>query len=217
MNEIVKNSVNSKKKLMMIIIVGLISALAVCGFCAVVLSDGLGDFLSREEKIEFPPLDPDSFAETKGENFDIMEYDEYLSLDRTVTLENKDNGSTLTLEDSTYKNYGKGVALVYEMLDALIAGDVVAYNSMVSEEAGHYEWFSQQQIYKVSIWEKSKTEIETKNGNYTEYVIVLKYMIHENNGSYRNNIASDSARPQYIVINDSTGKLMVMDIIDTLG
>ena len=216
MNGNINNSRNSKKKLI-IIIAGLLAALAVCLFCAIVLSGGFGGLLGDQEKNEFPPLDPDSFEETKDEKFDIMEYDEYLALNRTVILQNKDNGTMLSIDDATYKNYGKAVEMVYVMLESLIAGDVDGYNSLVSEDAGRYEWFSQQQIYDVTIWEKSKTVMETDNGNYTEYVIVLKYKIHENNGSYRNNIASDSARPQYIVINDSTGKLMVMDIIDTRG
>lgn len=169
----------------------------------------------EEEAEGFPPIDPALLEDTKEEDFDILEYDEYLSLNRSIMLEDKRTGASLSIDDTSYRNYGEAVELVYKMLNMLIEGDHKAYNSIVSEEAGRFEWFSQQQIYDVTMYEKSREEIEGKNGSYTEYVIVLKYKIHENNGSYRNNIISDSARPQYIVINDSTGRLLIMDIIDT--
>ena len=171
----------------------------------------------KEDKLEFPPVDPSLLEDTKEEDFDIMEYDEYLALNRNVVFQNEGNGTSISINDQSYKNYGEAVELVYKMLRTLIEGDYEKYNSMVSGKAEKYEWFSQQQIYDVVMKEVKVEELEGKNGSYTEYVIKLKYKIHENNGSYRNNIVPDASRPQYIVINDSTGKLMIMDIIDTVG
>jgi hypothetical protein len=51
------------------------------------------------------------------------------------------------------------------------------------------------------------------NLEYIEYVYKVKYKIHENNGTYRNDILSDASRDQYFVINDSSGEMLVMDII----
>ena len=201
-----------KIKIELIIIISAIVAVLLIA-CPIVI----GLLTPKPEGETFPPVDPSLLEDTKEEGFDIMEYEEYTSLNRVVMLENKGMGTSISIDDSTYKNYDPAIELVYEMLNILIAGDFEAYNAMVSEEAGRFEWFSQQQIYDITMYEKSVEEIEGKRGSYTEYVIVLKYKIHENNGSYRNNITSDSARPQYIVINDSTGKLMIMDIIDTRG
>ena len=202
---------SSKLKIELIIIISVMVALLLVA--APILVSCLGG--AADEGEEFPPVDPSELEDTKEEDFDIMEYDEYLSLNRVVMLENRGMGTSVSIDESTYKNYDPAIELVYEMLNILIAGDYKAYNAIVSEDEGHFEWFSQQQIYDISMYEKSATEVEGKKGSYTEYVIVLTYKIHENNGSYRNNITSDSARPQYIVINDSTGKLMIMDIIDT--
>ena len=47
---------------------------------------------------------------------------------------------------------------------------------------------------------------------YTEYVLIVEYKIHENNGSFRKDIESDASRPQYFVINNSTGEFKVMNI-----
>ena len=177
----------------------------------------IGLFTGEEEEREFPPVDPSKLEETKEEDFDIMEYDEYLDLDRSVMLEVKGMNMSISIDENDSRKYGEGIELVYKMLSILIEGDYEAYNAMVSEDVGHYEWFSQQQIYDIAMYEYSKEEKEGKSGSYTEYVIKLKYRIHENNGSYRNNITPDSSRPQYIVINDSTGRFMIMDIIDTVG
>ena len=75
--------------------------------------------------------------------------------------------------------------------------------------------FTQQQIYDIEISQYSKQSLsDKKNGEYTEYVFEVKYKIHENNGTYRNTIQSDVSRPVYFVINDSSGDMLVMDMIE---
>ena len=58
----------------------------------------------------------------------------------------------------------------------------------------------------------SESTKQSETGSYSEYVYVVEYKIHENNGTYRKDIESDANRPQYFVINDSTGELLIMDI-----
>ena len=198
-------------------IIIIVAAVAVAVALIVALAIFMALLNRDDDKTEFPPIDPSLLEDTKEEDFDIMEYDGYLDLNRNVMLENKGNGMSLSIDDSSYENHGDGVKLVYKMLKALIVGDYKTYNSMVAGDAERYEWFSQQQIYDISLYERGREIKEGMNGEYVEYVIVLKYKIHENNGSYRNNIEPDAARPQYIVINDSTGRFMIMDKIDTLG
>lgn len=207
-----KKNKSSQKYIKTVIILVAVSVVLI-----ILCTDRIGLFTREEERIEFPPVDPSKLEDTKEEDFDIMEYEEYTDLNRVVMLEIKDMNMSIGIDEKDSQKYGDGIELVYKMLNILIAGDYEAYNAMVSEDVGHYEWFSQQQIYDITMREHSKAEKEGKNGSYTEYVIKLKYRIHENNGSYRNNITPDSSRPQYIVINDSTGKFMIMDIIDTVG
>lgn len=199
-----------KKKLIIIISLALLVLAAVS-----VLIFTLGQKEEETpERTPFPPLLPSQLYDTKEEDFDIMEYDKYLNRDRLIMLYDAQSGVGTSLNDKNYKNQGEGAALLYKMIGAIIAGDSDTYNSLVDESVGHYESFTQQQLYDIKITKESQTDIEGESGNYTEYVFTLEYKIQENNGSFKNNLLSDTARPHKIVINDSTGKLLIMDIIE---
>ncbi len=202
--------IKSKKKLIIIIGVG-ISLLLLIAVITAVLESGI---FEEDTAKPYPPLDPSLLADTKDEDFDIFEYKDYLNYNRVVMLTDKNTGVTESIDDETYKNHGEAIVLIYEMLQAIIRGDSEAYNSMVSSSVGHYESFTQQQLYDMRITRESHTTMKSKNGTYTEYVFTLEYKIHENNGTFKNNLLPDYARPHKIVINDSTGKLLVMDIIE---
>ena len=133
-----------KIKIKLIIIISAIVAVLLI-VCPILI----GLLTPKPEGETFPPVDPSLLEDTKEEGFDIMEYEEYTSLNRVVMLENKGMGTSISIDDSTYKNYDPAIELVYEMLNILIAGDFEAYNAMVSEEAGRFEWFSQQQTCPV--------------------------------------------------------------------
>ena len=199
-----------KKKLIIIISLALLVLAAVS-----VLIFTLGQKEEETpERTPFPPLLPSQLYDTKEEDFDIMEYDKYLNRDRLIMLYDAQSGVGTSLNDKNYKNQGEGAALLYKMIGAIIAGDSDTYKSLVDESVGHYESFTQQQLYDIKITKESQTDIEGESGNYTEYVFTLEYKIQENNGSFKNNLLSDTARPHKIVINDSTGKLLIMDIIE---
>ncbi len=202
--------IKSKKKLIIIIGVG-IGLLLIIAVMTAVLGSGIFD---NDTSKPYPPIDPSLLADTKDENFDIFEYKEYLKYNRVVMLTDKNTGVTESIDDETYKNHGEAVALIYEMLQAIIHGDSETYNSMVAASEGHYESFTQQQLYDMRITRESQTTMQGKNGTYTEYVFTLEYKIHENNGTFKNNLLPDYSRPHKIVINDSTGELLVMDIIE---
>ena len=60
---------------------------------------------------------------------------------------------------------------------------------------------------------EERTTVNENGMVYTEYVMMVEYKIHENNGSFRKDVESDASKPQYFVINSSTGELLVMDIV----
>ena len=151
------NGISSPKYIKTIIIITALAVILVI-FCAILV----GCFMEKNEKEKedpFPPIDPSLLEDTKEEGFDIMEYEEYIALNRTVILENKLNGVSISIDGETCRNYGAAVELVYKMLNTLIDGDYEAYNDMVSKDVGHYRWFSQQQIYEATMYEKSKTQM----------------------------------------------------------
>lgn len=196
----------------LIIIIAACVALIIAVVIALAVLSGI-DF-GKESGSAYPPLDPSELAETKEEGFDILEYDEYLEMNRTVMLKDKNSGVSQSIDDSNYKNQGEGVAILYELLQAIIDGDAEAYNSMVTKEVGHYESFTQQQLYDMVITRVSQETVQDKNGSYHQYVFTLEYKIRENNGSFKNNLSSDTSRPVTVVVNNSSGKLKIVEIAE---
>ncbi len=167
------------------------------------------------ERQTAPPVDPEKLEETKEEGFNIFEYEEYLKYDRTVYYHDPSMGTTVGVTEETLKTQGEGFAVLYDLLHLVMEGDSEAYNMLVAE-ALQKESFTQQQVYGILVTKHSQKEMSDAKGPYTEYVYHVEYKIHENNGSYRNDIEPDASRPQYFVINNSSGEWLVMDVIPIL-
>ena len=168
------------------------------------------------ERETLAPVDPDKLCDTKEEDFDIFEYEDYLRYDRTVYLDDPRTGVMISVSESEAGQQGKGFALLYDLLTALTEGDADAYNSLVADSLA-VPTFTQQQLYDIVITKQTESRKDGADGkSYTEYVYLVEYKIHENNGSYRNTVEPDACRPQYFVINDSNGMLLVQDIIDSI-
>lgn len=168
--------------------------------------------LSKGANDEEITVDPSKLSETKEECFDIMEYDVYLNLNRTILFYEKDSGVSYSADSSNCKGLGADVELICKLIDAIVAGDDRTYNSLVNDESKHRESFTQQQVYDILITKESVEQINRDGKFYTEYVVIVEYKIHENNGTFRRDVESDVSRPQYFVINNSTGEYKVMEI-----
>ena len=157
---------------------------------------------------EYEPVDPSELYETKDEEFNIMEYEEYLSFDRNIYfLEgNEENYTKNAIDLSDAEELGEDVALAYELLECIIYGDYEGYNSIVTDNLAK-ESFTQQQLYHMTLR-------RTKPNDGYEYAIRVEYKIHENNGSYRNNILPDSSRYQVYCMKKVDGVLKIVDILE---
>ena len=210
-SDIVRMSADKRKKNKIIIICAFAASLALLLICSLIpelLQNGEGGKSNREEYT----VDPSKLADTKEEDFDILEYDEYLKYDRTVQY-CYTTGVQVSVNDNTLSKYDASFGLIYKLIGTLIAGDSDAYNELVHEDVGHYDSFTQQQVYGIVITKYSESTKQNDAGqSYSEYVYIVEYKIHENNGSYRKDIESDACRAQYFVINNSTGELLIMDI-----
>ncbi len=210
MNENVKKKTDPKK-MVRIIIISMIGALVLCAL----LIWGLESSLRVDgERETLPPVDPSKLHETKDEDFDIMEYDEYLAFDRSIYLNNKSSGVIQSVGEDDCDLHGEGFSVMYRVIVAINGGDHVTYNRYMGKNELKKNKFTQQQIYDIEIVPQSSGSVSEDGASYNEYVFKVTYRIHENNGSYRNTIESDVSRPQYFVINDSTGEFKVMDIIE---
>ena len=198
------NKFTSKIIIFSIVLIGVLLIGVIVSEIVTNLSKG-----GNEEEIT---VDPSKLSETKEEGFDIMEYDVYLNLNRTIMFYEKDSGVSYSADSSNCKGLGDDVELVCQLIDAIVAGDDYTYNSLVNDKSKHRDSFTQQQVYDIFVTRESMEQINSEGKSYTEYVVVIEYKIHENNGTFRRDIESDVARPQYFVINNSTGEYKVMEI-----
>ena len=180
------------KKTKMIIIIVFAASLLLLLASAIV-----PQFFAEEEEDnykEYPPIEPSKLYETKEEDFDIMEYDEYLNRDRNIYfLEgSRDSYTKTSVTEKEASKLGEDVLFIYELLNAVIDGDVDTYNDMVAEEL-EKEGFTQQQLYDIKISRSRPNE-----GEDYDYVLRVEYKIHENNGTYRNNILPDADRKSVV-------------------
>lgn len=209
--DIMGRKMPKKKKTLLIIIVIAIAAFLLCGVIVALLEGASGQGSGGEVET----IDPWLLEETKPEGFDIMEYEEYLKLDRTVYYNNKKSGIRVSVAPEEYYMYGEEFEILCQVLESVIAGDADVYNSFMGDKSLKKTSFTQQQIYDIEISPYSTQILTTKEGiSYTECVFEVRYKIHENNGTYRNTVDSDMTRPLYFVINDSTGDILVMDILE---
>ena len=135
-------------KMVKIIIASMIGALVLLALLVWLLESVTGDGGERET---LPPVDPLKLHETKEEDFDIMEYDEYLDLDRNVYLNDKHSGVVQSITEEDCDNHGAPTGVLYRVLMAIRAGDHAEYNNYMGQKFLKKDSFTQQQIYDIEI------------------------------------------------------------------
>ncbi len=207
-----KNNIKGDKKMTLKIRIIIIAAALVGALLLCILINALieGLPLRSDEYVTLPPVDKSELFDTYQEDFDIMEYDEYLGLDRNIYHDDKQTGVMQSVSYEKAIAHGEQFVLMYDVIIAIIEGDDEEYNSYMGDERLMKGEFTQQQLYDIKISPYSSAE---SDGN-AEYVYKVTYRIHENNGTYRNTIGCDVSRPQYFYIDNSTGSLKVMKIVE---
>ncbi len=197
----------SRKKLI-IISACVIAALILCAVMISILEAVGGEGSDEHETL--PPVDILKLHETYGDDFDIMEYEEYLGYDRSIYLDDPRYGLKQSVLPEHVSTHGRAFEVVYNVMIAINEGDCDTYNSLMGSKGLKKGEFTQQQIYDIVIMPYSSSE----SGAVEEHIFKVTYKIHENNGTYRNTIESDASRPQYFYVDNSTGEFKVMKIIE---
>ncbi len=155
------------------------------------------------------------FSDIPEDGFDILKYKKYLDQDRYFYYYDPDTGVTTTVNKKDIKKYGDGFEVIYKMVNALIEGDVEAYNECMGMGVPDEDGFTQQQIYDIKITKKGQSSQYTDDGKlYNQYEFILEYKIQENNGTFRRDMGSDVSKPQYLVIADLSGEMCIENILN---
>lgn len=124
------------------------------------------------------------------------EDERYMQYDRYVYYKNG-NVSQAILEGEE-DDYGPAVKFFTEYFDTIIAGDTETYNTYFTdhyyEDNEPYDRFAPQMLYNIEVEQLSETANEDGT---TNWAFNVTYMIHRNDGTFRNDLDSDSSKKLY--------------------
>ena len=154
-----------------------------------------------------PPLEIDFFAPYEG---DIFEFEEYLSLDRSIFY--FDGAVYRSIEEDGEESFDRAVLFMRDFLKVMMRGDAEAYNAAFTENP-RQEAFSQQMIYEAAICSESYSN----DGGDKLIVYRLEYKIHRNDGTLRRDVGSDGMRPQWAIVRVTDDGRISIDSLTVAG
>ena len=210
-----RESTRRLKRNMFIVLVCMV-AFAVVAIPLINILDRLQSDESEEEATKqtgnfFIPATPDY-------EYDIMQDEEYLQLNRRIYHCDERSGLTEELTDKNIGGYGPAARVLREAINAIIAGDADAYNSLFSDN--YYannepeSPFTMQRLYDIKITKVNETIKSGEKGKYTQYEYEVEYKIRLNDGTFRTDIGHDESKKQYFILSDSvTGDVLIDQIL----
>jgi hypothetical protein len=211
-----RESTRRLKRNMIVVLVCMV-VFAVVAIPLINMLDGLQNGGEEEETKRLPPSYI-NFA-TPDSEYDIMEDEDYLQLNRRIYIYDARSGQTEELTDKNLPGYGGGAAVLRDMIRAVINGDADAYNALFS--SNYYENhdpeppFTMQRLYDIKLTKVSETLVAGEKGKYTQYEFEVEYKIRLNDGTYRTDIGHDESKKQYFVLSDSvTGEVLIDQILE---
>jgi len=141
-------------------------------------------------------------------DLDVTADEVYMELNRYVYYKN--GNETFAITDDDYDEYGAAVAFFGEYFKTVIAGDADTYNTYFTDKYYEtnkpYTAFAPQMLYDILI--ELLSEQQQDNGDIV-YAFDVVYKIHRNDGSFRNDIDSDSSKKLYFELLESNGEIKI--------
>ncbi len=175
----------------------------------------LSKIFKKKDYVSFPPvhLFPVNYNE------DIFRDEEYLKLDRRL---NFIDGIESRLIDSPEDASGNTIAVFFlKYFECITLGDSLGYCEMFTDEYRSRfpdkESFTMQKIYEMTAERESDVAGEKPPSGVIVHRFKVSYKIKENNGSFKNDLASDTVRPQiYRIYEYPNGKILINSISDII-
>ena len=132
----------------------------------------------------FYPTDYD-LDPTKDERY--MQYDRYVYY--------KNGAVSQAILEGEEEAYGPAVKFFTDYFKTVIAGDAETYNTYFTEryyeDYEPYVQFAPQMLYNIQVEQLSEV---MNNDGTSEWTFNVTYMIHRNDGTFRNDLDSDSSK-----------------------
>lgn len=201
----------------MIIVLVCMAVFAVVAIPLINLLDNLQGGGTAEETQKLPPSS--IIFVTPDYDYDIMQDEDYLQLNRRIYHYDERSGLTEELTDKNVAGYGPAARVLQDAINAIIAGDADAYNELFSDNyyANHEPEapFTMQRLYDIKITKVNESLKSGEKGKYTQYEYEVEYKIRLNDGTFRTDIGHDESKKQYFILSDSvTGDVLIDQILE---
>ena len=145
-------------------------------------------------------------------NLDVTKDEWYMQLDRYLHYK-KGAVSEVVLPEEI-AGYSDAVRFFQTYFDTVIAGDAETYNTFFTEEyyknVDPYDRFAPQMLYDIEVEELSETNNDDGTTDWTFNVV---YKIHRNDGTFRNDLDSDSSKKLFFELHgDRDGTVRINEI-----
>lgn len=147
-------------------------------------------------------------------NEDITLDKAYMELDRSVYFCDSATGITSNSMEDVPLLYRRYVELISEYIQYATEGKASALNRLFSENyykngGEEKKEFTPQKIYNILITYKGPGQIEGADECISGYSFWLEYMIRKNNGTFRNDMASDCTKKELFTVSENNGKIEI--------
>lgn len=146
-------------------------------------SEYTSDYMDHIKSFVFYPAD---YTE------DITKDEEYMQKNRYISYQK--GGDTYIITDEDYSGYDSTVEFFARYFDTVINGNYEEYDSYFTdkyfEEQSNKESFTPQKLYDIVVKFKGTATVD----GAVSYIYYVDYKIFKNNGTFRNDIESDSSR-----------------------
>lgn len=199
-----------KNRIRMLIGIGIVTVLALLSY---VLTSHPELFEKKPEKSSPTSMYSDKLYSyvfyPTDYNLDVTADEWYMQLDRY--LHYKKGAVSVVVLPEEAADYNAAVKFFLTYFDTVVAGDAETYNTFFTEDyyesCDPYDRFAPQMLYDIEVEELSETNNEDGTTDWTFNVV---YKIHRNDGTFRNDLDSDSAKKLYFELHgDRDGNVKI--------
>ncbi len=203
-----------KKRAWQLCLVVFLSVAVLLGILAITSSIGQPSTPSRDFLFADPSLSQDIFSD-----------EDYMDLDRGVYYEEGSDAAMIRslVREEDYASQSPEVQCLLYMLQAIQQGDAATYRTFFTpaytEKVTLPTTFTMQKIYNISITQRAYSEsaADVPAGYASVTCFGVRYMIKDNNGSFRSDMGSDCILEQfYYVVTDKDGNAWVNQVLTYL-
>ena len=158
------------------------------------------------------------YLERPDYNENIFEDEVYMDQIRAIRY-TEGAQSVLLTQEKDIAAAGAPVMMLIDYFDAIINGDAKTYNTFFTEDYisknGLHPAFTMQKIYEINVEKLSEYILyEGTSNRLTRYEYRVTYLIMNNNGTFRDDVASGAAIPEIyeILEYDSDGTVKINSI-----